>query len=676
MGKEQVITSGQLFILLFVCRISSVLMYESAISIGKTVFSMLFPMLIFSVISFLLILPVVFFRRETINGYRMPLKCEKLLYAAFLVYFVFMSVFHLRIIYGFIYSFGGESVNRAGLMIFLILVVLYASIKGLESIVRFASLSFATVIIAAGMLIFFLYPLYDVESLMPEQSFSDEWATVFSAVEDFAVIFILSLTVKGNFVRSAGFFIIFQGIFFVAVIILLGGTVGEYLIGMDYPFFRSIDGSEVLQRFEPFFFGVAISAAVCRAAADFYIIHRMLRKLFSDEKTVRRLYYPMILIISCFVLFFMGTTAEIIFQRKFVIIPVLVAGVLIPFILTAVIVVKKRKKIFRAMSVILCILSITVIFSGCTAIQLNQRIIVQGIGIDKSENKYTMTYIVLDTESHDENSFRIIHSEGESVETAVMSMEQQRGRSILLTQCLFIMMNEEAARDKNTLSYFRENRDIIKTVNLMACENARDIILSAVNDYRFTAEQINGVTDSKAVNQSAVHLSVFDEICCRKNGYKDIIMPYVKKISETESLDASESFLLRDDGKKFDILTDEETQGIIFLNGQIPESDDLGKRAVKCSSEFEIDFKNGKMYLQINVKVVTTGNYSVEERGRVRESFYRLVNSSVSSAVIKNGCDVISLNRVFRSRFQDISVTPEEWRNILENMTFRCSVHE
>ena len=86
MGKEQVITSGQLFILLFVCRISSVLMYESAISIGKTVFSMLFPMLIFSVISFLLILPVVFFRRETINGYRMPLKCEELLYAAFLVY--------------------------------------------------------------------------------------------------------------------------------------------------------------------------------------------------------------------------------------------------------------------------------------------------------------------------------------------------------------------------------------------------------------------------------------------------------------------------------------------------------------------------------------------------------------------------------------------------------------
>lgn len=540
MDKEQIITSGQLFILLFVSKISSVLLNAAAFPADSSVWGLFLPVVVFTALSFLLLLPVLFFRRSVLSGENLP--AEKILTVTFLIYFSYSVLRHLHMVFSFLNARIGTDMNPTGLMIFFILVVLYASVKGLESIVRFSAAVFVALLLAAGIMTFNLFPSYQPEniplsSVTGRTGFSEGMLTVLTGAEDFAVLFLLSSMAKGKFYRCAGCWIFFQQIFSLSMILLIGCTMGNYLNGMSFPFFRSIEGSEILQRMTPFFFGVVISAAVCRVAADFYLILRLMGNFSTEQQSVRRVYYPFIILLSGLAFRLDRTTAAtLIFDRRVVVFTALIAGGIIPLTTVLFMSLKKHnRRAAKGIAMLLCV-GIIVSFSGCSSVQLNQRLIVQGIGIDKTEDGNTMTFIVLDTESHEnDNAVKILFSEGENVVSAMESLEQQWGRKILLTQCLFIIMNEEAALSEDTLSCFRENHEIMKTVNLMLSENSQKTITTAIRDYGYTAEQINGVSNSKVVSGSSAHFSLFDEICCRKES-SEMKIPYIILRPETKSL--------------------------------------------------------------------------------------------------------------------------------------------
>ena len=106
--------------------------------------------------------------------------------------------------------------------------------------------------------------------------------------------------------------------------------------------------------------------------------------------------------------------------------------------------------------------------------QLNQRLIVQGIGIDKNVDGYKITLIVLDTDNKDkENSVKLVYAEGKTVKKALYELENQRGKKLLLSQCLFVMMDRNAVSEcRKTLSYFGEAPEMQKTANL----NPKEVI--------------------------------------------------------------------------------------------------------------------------------------------------------------------------------------------------------
>ena len=122
---------------------------------------------------------------------------------------------------------------------------------------------------------------------------------------------------------------------------------------------------------------------------------------------------------------------------------------------------------------------------------------------------------------------RMVYSEGVSVEQAVISLEQQRGRKLLLAQCMFITMNKPASVDnKNTLEYFAQTNNIPKSLDLITTEiDSEQTLDTAINKLGYRSEDISALFGSSAVEQNDVKCTLLDYISRYETNAADLSFP-------------------------------------------------------------------------------------------------------------------------------------------------------
>lgn len=691
MNSEKIITSGQLFVLLFICKVSNILLFPEAFSGRGAVWELFFPFIIFTVCSFLLLIPIIKYRNYTINNENMQndkfMKYGGLLY---ILYFIYLAVYHLFCLNSFIGELSGTGIEKYSIIFFILAVSVYAAYKGLEASARFSAVALAGIVISALLMIFFLAPSFDTENLMPIGSMSADSVYgnilfILSQTEETAILFVLCRTAKGKFVKTSIMWNVFTYIFLGTMLILVCGTLGVYLKDIPFPFYRSIDGSGDLQRFNPFFIGTSAASFCCLLSSELYIILRLIRNFSTDKKTVNFAYLPIVAVIYFAAVFLFNNNyiVNIIFDRKITSVLAVIFSFIIPLgaaVLYKVKSSKAVKRVLRTASLIVCISLIIPLLCGCGAAQLNQRLIVQGIGIDKNGGNYTLTCIVLDTEAEEENSAEILYAEGENVRKAVENLENQKGRSVLLSQCLFIMINPAAADNiESSLSYFKHNNDIMKTANIIVADNSRETIDNAVKKLEYTSENINLLYDSSAVDQSSVHFSIFDYVSCINDKYSDMLIPYIETDNELSLIKTNGSYLVRSDMKIAERLNADVTDGILMLSEKadglkVDISDDTISYGVRsCKVQTDAVIKNDKLKVNFNADIELNSKYKKEEYDKIYDDIMYKLNSAVQSGILKCGCDVISLYKYISTAYPKENISANEWHDLLQSC--KCSIN-
>lgn len=540
MEKNKKITAAQLGVLMFVSRISAVITAQQSFDGKASVWGLMLPLLVSIVIYTTVLIPVL-----VCGGFEKQQKADDIFTTrsgrAFLILF---SVYECTSILYRTFSFCIEyAPDISGIVITVIIfaAAVYAAVKGLEAAVRFSFLVFIWILAGSIVVMTGLFPLFDLQSLNMNAgriSMSDGIASVISGAGEIILLICYLSRTKGRMLRPVMMWNIFQSLFLVFMLILVSGSMGIYLIGTTFPFYHITDGTGTLQRLHPVFISIVISSAVCQLSGYMLILKDSLCSMRSSSKAF---YFTVSAIAGAAVFLSMNKNiGDILFDKKVMMVIIFAAVIFLPFIRLIGILIKNKKVSKRMLA---CMLTVLIVFmSGCSDIPLNQRLIIQGIGIDREDDGIMLTMLTLDTEAENsENSIKIVKGRGKNVEDAVNSTEASTGKRCLLSQCLFIMMNRDAASESSeTLSYFCKSKEIMKTANIIvSTENSEELLTEAVKKFGMHSEDINMAVNSSADKRKTEGCTLFDYIVFTKGEDRELYFPLIKKDTSTERLNRS-----------------------------------------------------------------------------------------------------------------------------------------
>lgn len=114
-------------------------------------------------------------------------------------------------------------------------------------------------------------------------------------------------------------------------------------------------------------------------------------------------------------------------------------------------------RIKRILPIILSVISM-VIFSGCEAVQVNERMFVQMMGIREADGIYELFLQISlpqpqggDSSSETQNEYEVITGNGRSIEEAIGTITRNEGKEIFFGHCRLIFADSSILRDTGKL---------------------------------------------------------------------------------------------------------------------------------------------------------------------------------------------------------------------------------
>lgn len=695
MNDKPMITTGQFFTLIFVSRLFLTMIYSTYISSVSSLWSYMLPLMLSIPVMLIAAAPTLAF----CNGKNRTISlCEysainlksggNLLVFLYAVYFFFSALYGILSLNSFMNSIVVQGIEPKIILVLLIAGCIYASLKGIEASSRMSAIVLILIIFSVALAVIFLIPGYHQESLVPSEGISlmtvtDCLVFILSRMNAFAAINILSPNTKGKLSRSGIFCIIIIPVFMIFSLILLSGTAGDFVNVRQFQVYNAIEGSGTLQRLDPIFILVIVCSGFCNLSLFLLASTECLKICFNKFSPKKLTLINGIVL--CATMLFIPESAVIYLCNKYLL--TIINIVFITFLPVVMIIYDKlkikRTKIFKAVrstSFILAMIFIISLFSGCGSIQLNQRLIIQGIGIDKLDDNYKLTLVVLDTENtEDENASSILYTEGKTVDKAIAAIENQRGRKVLLSQCLFIMMNEGAAQDcKNSLKYFTDLNDIQKSVNLSVSENSsQEVITTAINKLGYKPEYINVLSDSKAIDQSEIHSSLLEYISSEAQPDSSVIFPYVITDKDIKALSVDGSYVIDKGTGNSYYLDKSKTISVLLLNSKLSNyhNTDNNNRSYlirSVKSDIIPNFKDEELVLEINININLQADE--EEPDSIKKDILDDINLCLKKTLHQYGSDLFSIRKTIKNVYPHKKT--ENLQLLLKNCKFSVVIND
>lgn len=338
---------------------------------------------------------------------------------------------------------------------------------------------------------------------------------------------------------------------------------------------------------------------------------------------------------------------------------------------------------------------------GSDGREIRDRLIVQGIGVDRAADGYLLTLQAFNTavaggqdDGMSGNVTKIYESSGATIADAMRNVTLTTGRRPLYSHNWVIVFGADVAREglNETLDFFVRDYATRATVDLaVARGRAAEIIKSPFNGSSIPAREIQMALKMGQVNAKTLQLPLHEAIALLEDKTSDVYLPLLKpwkdeaKEQDTVLVDGVAVFRA---GKYAGDLNAEETRGLRFLTGQI-ESGDLvvegetfGKASleiIKSKTKYETGMKNGAPAYHVAVDCVCDLNEieradfgSVE--GPVRAQIEQAVSAMLEGQLQETAdiclksyrSDVLRLgNRLWLAEPEAFRQVEDGWREVL-----------
>lgn len=308
----------------------------------------------------------------------------------------------------------------------------------------------------------------------------------------------------------------------------------------------------------------------------------------------------------------------------------------------------------KFMALVLSIL-VAVSFSGCTgAKQLSERLIIQGIGIDREDDGFTLTMMYLDTESStEEETVKVLQSKGNTVLDAMANSVTKTGKEPLYSQNLFLLLGIKTAQTgfEEALSFFNTYYEARPNVNVFVCETKASDLM---NIEEITPEQIDFISQSEKKSGRTVVSTLMQMEADRIGGN---MSPKTSLLTlDGKEAKAMGTAVFAKDRYLFS-LTPQESLGALLISGKADTASELilkGNGNVdftlsRCKSEITPVIDGSSLSFRIQIKASADVYIAPREKEGVKEELEKrvitLCENTIHTCITENGADIFGFSK-------------------------------
>lgn len=456
------------------------------------------------------------------------------------------------------------------------------------------------------------------------------------------------------------------------------GALGKYSEYVKFPFYTASQtiAAGAFRRLDVIFLctrilGVFMLTAVCLAAVG----------TIGDELRLPRISY-----IYASLIFAAVTLAVIFWRFRGVLLDsrLILAAVIITLILpiSRIRIRSSKRRTVKAAAAGLGVCIILTSFSGCRKVQLQDRMIIKGVGIDEKDGEYLVTVQYIDNYSDgDKQENRVLCVSGSTISEAVTAIKDSTGSEPFLGQNSALVIGSDTA-EKNLgalLDYFVRYSESRPTVRLYISQTTAYELLTFSRDGKLAAiDHLTSISPSGSQNDNLFTvLSMTQQLSFATDTPTAAVLSInadaVRLFSVAYISDNTLHTLDSDSYLAYCLLLGLDSESVITVGG-------VSCEVTKCKSD--LTAKSGgslELGARVRPQLSVLENHSGMTDSQIESAFSDYLTTLIASAleemINENGCDIYGFGRKLRGGF-----TRGEYREMLSTAEIsadvRCSVSQ
>ena len=302
--------------------------------------------------------------------------------------------------------------------------------------------------------------------------------------------------------------------------------------------------------------------------------------------------------------------------------------------------------------------------AGCSNIeQLDDKMIIHGVGIDRVENTFELTiqqFSVTGSNEKEEGA-QVVKTKGNSLMDAFSDLSLQTGKTPMFSQNLVLAIGEETAYNgiNDILDFFVRYYESRPTVKIIIVKGKAESVLSFKKDDKLImAKDIMAITESERINSKVMSSNIFQFVGALKNATLDPIASIVsvERQNDEEILAANGTAVFKND-KLAGFIDTNSTRGALIINNrlnggtEVIDVESVGKVSYsleKSKSKVKFKLENGKPVYNIIIKI-NTNIYEIERniKNQLPDNTFNLMEEALISRI-----KTITSQAIYKSIFE------------------------
>ena len=579
------IGAGQLFLLLFASRTVVLLMTNTILSGGERLQEYLISCAAAFLLLFAAVVPLWLLQRkhpgkdvlEIARGTPPWLRVGlSLLYG---VYFLLFSSCCLSALLLFMANVAEPNASLPLMTAVLALAAVYAGWRGIETIARTAAIAAAVVAGGLVLILLLLAPKVEWGYFLPFAEDGGRQAAVgalqlFARSDGLAALAFLAARTNGRGLKR-GFLCWNSAVFFftAAILVVSIGAMGSYLDFQLFPVHTAATYAEagIIKSMDAVFVGMWIFSVLVKLSCDLYLFSCCVQSVDSRVKKWPVLAGGAVVAGVSMAVCAFRQLQDLFFGLSLFLPLTLVCTAAVPLaLLLRERFQRKPGRGKKAAALLLCCALLPFV-SGCqTQVQLNDRLLVEGIGVDYQEGEYLVTLQSAKTADGEDRQVSVYQMRGPSVLEALSVVTEQTGKRPIYGHNLILVFGRSCAEDGlgKALDFFTRNAEVRANARLLVAEGRAEDVLTAEREGQvLSARGLEEILDSSWFNTHVASVTLADfanQSSCEGGS------PYLPVVSVSEKeIAVGGTAVFTREGVLLDTLDDFETRGLLMIAGKM-----------------------------------------------------------------------------------------------------------